>query len=339
MKIRPTVFAPLVFALGVLLLAAGCDRFDTPAAQMAEVDEAGYRRGKELERQGREPEAIIEFNKLLAKRGLDNAPETNLELGILNQRRDPFAAVFHFQKYLKQRTSADRDDLVRQRIEVAKREYISTLPGRPSLDATVSASASSASAAGGDSEDFISRLQALQEDNDRLRADLKAARANNNAAGANANVSANVNSAMSTVATVAAVANTIFSSAPAAPVSPVSPVSPAQAQPARARQAQQTQAQAQAQAQQAQARQQQLQQQQLQQSRPPPQQARQAQPRAASPSRAYAIKKGDTLFGIARQFYGTASNAQIDAIVNANRGVLTAGRDTPLREGMVLKLP
>jgi len=51
------------------------------------------------------------------------------------------------------------------------------------------------------------------------------------------------------------------------------------------------------------------------------------------------VKKGDSLFTIARQVYGTATNARIEAIVNANRDVLPAGRDTTLREGMTLKLP
>jgi len=167
MKIRPTVSALLVFALAALLLAAGCDRMDTPAPQTAEVDEPGYRRGKELERQGREPEAIIEFNKVLAKRGLDNAPETNLELGLLNERRDPVIAVFHFQKYLKQRINQDRDALVKQRIEVAKREFASTLPGRPSPDTTTAASS--------DLSELANRIRTLQDENARLRATLAAA--------------------------------------------------------------------------------------------------------------------------------------------------------------------
>ena len=296
MKIRPTVPALLVFAFAALLFAAGCDRFDNPVPQTAEVDEPGYRRGKELERQGRNLEAIIEFNKVLAKRGLDNAPETNLELGILilDQRMDPTAAIFHFNKYRQTRLNPDRDELVKQRIEVAKREFARMLPGRPSFD-----TAAATTTADIDVVELNNRIQALQAENERLRAAI----ANNSPA-----------------------ANTIFSSAPPAGVSvapqpqPLSAAPASQAQPAR------VQAQAQ-------------QQQQLQQSRPQQQtqQAQASQPRATS--RTYAVKPHDNLFSIARQFYGTASNAQVEAIANANRDVLPAGRNTPLREGMVLKLP
>ena len=357
MKIRPTAFVLLFFAFAALLLAAGCDRFDTPAPQTAEVDEPGYRRGKELERQGRESEAILEFNKVLAKRGLDNAPETNLELGILNQRLDPFAAVFYFQKYLKWRVSAERDDLVRQRIEVAKRDYISTLPGRPTLD-------TAATAAGGDLLELNNRLLTLQDENRRLRdenrrlRDAQAAAPAGNTAAANPILSsappAGIGIATQPFSTAGgAGGNTGSGQTQAGRVQSQAwqQQSLAQQQQSAAQQQAAWQQQALAQQQSAaqqqasawQQAQQQPTQQQLQQTRPqqqtqPAQPAQQTQPSRAT-DRAYVVKRGDNLFGIARQFYGTASNAQIEAIVKANRGILTSGRDTTLREGMVLKLP
>ena len=281
MKTRPTTSALMLFALAALLFATGCDRMDPAPVATAELDEPGYRRAKELERQGRNQEAISELEKVLDKRGLNNAPETHLDLGLLYQQhmRDPLAALYHFQKYRQLRLNSDRDSLVLQRIEVARRDYASTLPGRPSLDT---------STAGDGSSDLINKLHA---ENDRLRALL----------------AANAGSAQPVVA---------ISSAPVdvAPVqAPVAAVAP----PAR----QQTQPQ-----------QQQLQPQQT-------QRQQQTQPPIRPAGRAYVVKKGDKLFNIARQVYGTASNAQVDAIVNANRDVLTAGRDTILREGMTLKIP
>ena len=314
MKIRPRAFVPLVFALAALLLAAGCDRFDTPAPQMAEIDEPGYRRGKELERQGRDPEAIIEFNKVLARRGLDNAPETNLELGILNERRDPTIAIFHFNKYRQTRPGPDRDALVLQRIEVAKREFMNMLPGRPSVSDAAAAMPADASVL-----ELNNRIQALQNENRRLRDALNAAPAAGGAGGSGG--------ATAATGTIYSSAPPVFSVAPAsyAPSAPITAA--AQSQTIRVQPQPQVQAQPQAQ--------------QLQQPRPQQQQQAQpaAQPQARAPGRVYAVKKGDSLFSIARQFYGTVSNAQVEAIVKANRDVLTAGRDTPLREGMVLKLP
>ena len=280
MKTRLTAPALLLFALAALLVAAGCDRMDTAPIATAELDEPGYRRAKELERQGRNQEAISELEKVLDKRGLNNAPETHLELGLLYQQhmRQPLAALYHFQKYRQLRPNSDRDSLILQRIEVARREYASTLPGRPSLD-TATASA--------DSNDLINRLQT---ENDRLRAQLAA-------------------NASSSAQPVVAISSAPIDVAPAqTPVATATPLARQQTQPQQ-QQPQQTQRQ--------------------QQTQPPPRPA----------VRTYVVKQHDSLFNIARQVYGTASNAQIDAIVNANRDILTSGRNTILREGMILKLP
>ena len=309
MKTRLTAFLLPVFALAVLFFAAGCDRMDSKP-QAAEVDEPGYRRGKELVRQGREPEAIIEFNKVLARRGLDNAPETNLELGILNERRDPTIAIFHFNKYRQTRPGPDRDALVLQRIEVAKREFMNMLPGRPSVSDATAAMPADASVL-----ELNNKIQALQNENRRLRDALNAAPAAGGGGGA----------APAATGTIYSSAPPVFSVAPASYAPPAPITVAAQSQTIRVQPQPQVQVQAQ----------------QLQQPRPQQQQQAQpaAQPQARAPGRAYAVKKGDSLFSIARQFYGTANNAQVEAIVKANRDVLAAGRDTPLREGMVLKLP
>jgi len=286
MKIRPTIPALLVFAFAALLFAAGCDRMDTSPIATAELDEPGYRRAKELERQGRNQEAISELEKVLDKRGLNNAPETHLELGLLYQQhmRDPLAALYHFQKYQQLKPHSDREALVQQRMDVARRDYASTLPGRPSLDTSTA------------SPDLVDLNNKLQTDNDNLRAALKAAFANNPAA-----ASAILSSAPPDQQPPVAISSAPIAVAPAQPQPPVATTT---TQPAR----QQTQRQ------------------------------QPAQPTRPA-VRTYVVKQHDNLFNIARQVYGTASNAQIEAIVNANRDVLTSGRNTVLREGMTLKLP
>lgn len=68
---------------------------------------------------------------------------------------------------------------------------------------------------------------------------------------------------------------------------------------------------------------------------PPP--APVGQPAAtASAGRMHTVQKGDSLYSISRQYYG--SGAKVDEIVAANRGLLQ-DRGTPLKIGMQLKLP
>jgi tetratricopeptide (TPR) repeat protein len=287
---------PALLALAALLLAAGCERADSPPAA-AEVDEPSYRRGKELLRQGRNQEALADFNKVLDKRGLNNAPESHLELGLIYQQHinDPIAAIYHFRKYRELKPNSPQSDLIRQRLEASMREYARTLPGRP-LDA-------------GAPGDQAGQLQRLQRENDQLHAALTAARA---AAGIAA----------------PAKGGTIVRVAPPAPeVYPVAtaPSDPAPNPPPGARVTAPSRpggASSYAQFQQQQTQQRQAAQ--------PPQ-----QPQAAA--RLHTVRNGDNLYGIARQYYGTASNARVESIFEANRDVLRSKTD--LRIGMTLRIP
>lgn len=153
----------LAVALGVLLLG-GCSRNeDYPYA--TETDEPAYQRGKSLEKQGREQEALSEFLKVIAKRGED-APESQLETGLLYEQhiKDPIAAIYHYQKYLELRPNSPQADLVRQRIGACMRDFASKLPGQPL-------------GVGMPQPDLTDVVARLQKENDELRAELAAARA------------------------------------------------------------------------------------------------------------------------------------------------------------------
>ncbi|OAM87026.1 LysM peptidoglycan-binding domain-containing protein [Termitidicoccus mucosus] len=289
---RNRFFTLALLALAALLFAAGCERGDSPPAT-AEVDEPAYRRGKELLRQGRNQEALAEFNKVLEKRGLNNAAESHLEIGLLYQQHinDPIAAIYHFRKYRELKPNSPQSDLVRQRLEASMREYARTLPGRP-LDASPLAPA-----------DYADALQRLQRENEQLQAALTSTRA---AAGLAA-----PNNGGTVVQAAPAAANEVY---PVATFDPTPNPNPnaSVSTPARPSGASSSQSQ----------------QQQQQPAQPPP-------PQAAA--RTHTVRAGDSLYNIARQYYGTASNARVEAIFNANRDVLRSKTD--LRVGMQLRIP
>lgn len=62
-------------------------------------------------------------------------------------------------------------------------------------------------------------------------------------------------------------------------------------------------------------------------------------PPAGGAGRRHSVAPKDSLFGIAKRYYGTATNARVQGIIDANRDVLPAGAATPLKEGMALKIP
>jgi tetratricopeptide (TPR) repeat protein len=59
----------------------------------------------------------------------------------------------------------------------------------------------------------------------------------------------------------------------------------------------------------------------------------------AAGGRSHTVAPKESLYAIAKKYYGTATNARVQALVDANRDVLSAGVGTPLKEGMVLKIP
>lgn len=162
MPLRPAFL--VLLGVAALFAAGGC----TPPerATAAEVDDAGYRRGKELVRLGRNQEALSAFLKVIERRGED-APESHLEAGLLYQQhiRDPIAAIYHYRKFRELKPNSPQAELVRQRIDAAIREFASTLPGEPLSQ-------------GVDPRfDTYEVVERLRRENETLKADLAALRA------------------------------------------------------------------------------------------------------------------------------------------------------------------
>jgi hypothetical protein len=120
--------------LGVLVLPACGDRDGAPLP--AETDEPFYVQGKTLVRQGRHPEALTSFLKVIERRGERGAAESHLEAGsiYLYYTKDPVEAYHHFRRYLALQPNSKEAAGVRGKVEEAKREFARTLPARPLED-------------------------------------------------------------------------------------------------------------------------------------------------------------------------------------------------------------
>lgn len=128
----------LLLALLAALLGAGCgERDGAPLA--AETDDPYYVQGKQLQKQGRNAEALNAFLKVIDRRGDNPSPESHLEAATLylHQIKDPLAACYHFRRYLKAQPNSKQAPNVLGMVEAAKREFARTLPGRPLEDQSV----------------------------------------------------------------------------------------------------------------------------------------------------------------------------------------------------------
>jgi tetratricopeptide (TPR) repeat protein len=288
----------ILFAAVALMIAAGCERSDN-SPFTAEIDEAGYRRGKELIKQGRNQEALSEFQKVIETRGLNNAPESHLEVGLLYQQhiKDPLAAIYHYRKYRELKPNSPQSELVRQRIDAATRDFARTLPNNPMENQL-------------ERLDMSDVVQRLQRENDQLKADLAAARAGRLRAESSAATSADeaASAPRSNYATnqeASPVISPVVAEVPPDTVPATVPRRPAAPAVAPARPAVGSTA------------------------------ATPARPTAAGNVRRYKIAKGDTLFSLAQKYYGNRSRWR--DIYTANRDVMKSEGD--LRIGMEIKIP
>ena len=143
--------------LGMLVLSACGDREGAPLP--AETDEPFYVQGKTLVRQGRHPEALTSFLKVIERRGERGAAESHLEAGsiYLYYTKDPVEAYHHFRRYLALQPNSKEAAGVKGKVEEAKREFARTLPARPLEDQSLKLQADET-------------LEKLRRENEELRA-------------------------------------------------------------------------------------------------------------------------------------------------------------------------
>lgn len=128
-----------LFAVALALLAllggAGCGGGDTITLG-AESDDGAYKQAKQLQKQGRDSEALTLFLKVIEARGDRESAESHLEAGVIFLRhiKDPNEAIHHFRKYLEFKPTSPEARSVRELVDTAKREFARTLPARPMED-------------------------------------------------------------------------------------------------------------------------------------------------------------------------------------------------------------
>ncbi|MGJ3241578.1 MAG: LysM peptidoglycan-binding domain-containing protein [Opitutales bacterium] len=112
-----------------LAFLAGCP--EPPEAVLAEKDETQFQRGMTYKAQGRYEEALLAFEKVIAKR--IEAPESHLEAGeiYLSVMNDPILSIYHFRRFLELEPNAPEADVIRQRIETAEKLFARQLPNQP----------------------------------------------------------------------------------------------------------------------------------------------------------------------------------------------------------------
>ena len=308
-----------LLALAALIFVAGCERADV-AAFTVEGDEPGYRRGKDLIKQGRNQEALSEFLKVIDKRGLDNAPESHLEVGLLYQFhiKDPVSAIFHYRKFRELKPNSPQADLVRQRIDAATRDLIKMLLGR-TLDKDLDQLTS---------DELAKRLQL---ENDRLKSEIASLRAGKIVATRDAEAAASeeatAQAAPSRASPVTAEDSPVQRASVDSEVAPVTPVTPAVAvrqptpapQPTRPTQGTPSRPTGTASTT----------------TRPGTQPTSTTTRPASGSGRRHVISKGDTLYSLAQKYYGNKSRWK--DIYAANRDVMRSPDD--YKVGMELKIP
>jgi len=286
-----SAFIVLAFAL----VGAGCGPGESLGLS-AETDDAAYREGQQLVKQGRPQEALATFLRVIARRG-EASPESHLEAGLIYKQhiKDPIAAIYHFRKYLEQQPNSRQAPLVRQQIEAAKRDFGRTLPNQPLDSREVRL-------------DGFDQRERLERENEQLRNELATLRGLSTGASSSASF---------TPAPRGASAEGVEARLPApaaaeeaASAITLAPIANREPEPSTDFQTPASAA---------------------------------TRPKAAAPSpasgRRHTVAAKDSLYAIAKKYYGAATNARVQALIEANRDVLPAGAGTPLKEGMTLKIP
>ncbi|MEY4939170.1 MAG: hypothetical protein RIQ93_905 [Verrucomicrobiota bacterium] len=276
-------------AFAAVLFVAGCNRGDAPL-QLAEAEEPFYQQGLVLKRQGRNAEALLNFLKVIEKRG-QSAPESHLEAGLifLSHSKDFIEAIHHFEAYLSLQPNSGEARRVRELVNTAKREFARTLPARPAEDHVY--------------REAAAELDQLRRENEELRAQIATLRGGGGAPVPRPvrGVALSIPESQRSPSALPlpggpAVNDSPITAAPEPPYSsPLSVPSPARTKPT-------------------------------------------AAPPAAG--RSYRVKRGDSLFSIARQFDAVNTSKKVREIAEANPAVFVNGNiNTPLRPDTPLRIP
>src|SRR5688572_11207362 len=122
-----TVRRSFATALTLLLLlgAAGCGGSD-PVTLGAEADDGVYKQAKQLQKQGRDSEALTAYLKVIETRGDRESAESHLEAGLIYLRhiKDPIEAIHHFRKYREFKPTSPEAVRVGELIKTAQREFV-----------------------------------------------------------------------------------------------------------------------------------------------------------------------------------------------------------------------
>jgi nucleoid-associated protein YgaU len=289
-------FFKILSALTVLafgLVGAGCGPGESLGLS-AETDDAAYREGQQLVKQGRPQEALSTFLRVIARRG-EASPESHLEAGLIYKQhiKDPIAAIYHFRKYLEQQPNSRQAPLVRQQIEAAKRDFGRTLPNQPLDSREVRL-------------DGFDQRERLERENEQLRNELATLRGLSGSAPTSLGSVPRGATAESVDARLPAPA-----AADEASAITLAPIANREPEPSTDFQT--------------------------------PANAAGSRGKALAPSaaggRRHTVAAKDSLYAIAKKYYGAATNARVQSLIEANRDVLPAGASTPLKEGMTLKIP
>ena len=101
-----------------------------------EENDSGFQRALSLLKVGNNEDALEEF--LAVTRRTMHCPKSHLQAGMhflnLELRKDPVAAIYHFQRFLLLENNSKEAPKVRQLIVTAEREIIRELPGEPYAD-------------------------------------------------------------------------------------------------------------------------------------------------------------------------------------------------------------
>jgi LysM repeat protein len=290
------LFAVLLTS-AAFLLGAGCGG-GQDAVLGLETDDPTYRQGKQLQKQGRNQEALLAFQRVIEARGDRASPESHFEAGViyLHHIKDPIAAIYHFRKYREfPPPNSALLAQVRELETTAKREYARTLPARPEEDQSVRLGTTQ-------------EVDRLRRENEELRAELATLRGGG-ASPLNRSVRSTpapaesrsrdtlqpltLDAPISLPGMVPSLENQLAHPAPTAAVA--APAVPGR-QPA-------------------------------------------SPPMRPGTGRTHTVQQRESLWSIARTYYGSAANnARVQALEDANRELLPHGAAS-LRPGMVLRIP